>query len=135
MSQGGDVSDGTGKGDPHFHIADETFAVKHDEVGILGMANNGPDAPHSAATQVTRQPIPSNLKYFSHLLLIVSLPFQFYITLNPLKWLDGRTVAFGKVLTAEGLRVLKKLELLELNNERPIPEVTISDTKLLHQAS
>ena len=50
--QGGDVTDGSGKGDPHFSIADETFAVKHDDVGILGMANNGPDAPHSAATQV-----------------------------------------------------------------------------------
>ena len=64
MSQGGDVSDGTGKGDPHFHIADETFAVKHDGVGILGMANNGPDAPHSAATQLTRQPIPSQPQIF-----------------------------------------------------------------------
>ena len=51
-SQGGDVVDGTGKGIPPFHIADESFAVKHDDVGILGMANNGPDAPHTGATQV-----------------------------------------------------------------------------------
>ena len=50
--QGGDVVDGTGKSIPPFHIADESFEVKHDDVGILGMANNGPDAPHTGATQV-----------------------------------------------------------------------------------
>lgn len=73
--QGGDVVDGTGKGKPKFHIPDESFAVKHDEPGILGMANNG-DAHTGAA--------------------------QFYVTLAPLPWLDGKRVAFGKVVTKEG---------------------------------
>lgn len=67
--------DGSGKGDPGFVLPDETFAVKHDERGVLGMANKG--QPHTAAS-------------------------QFYITLQPLPFLDGKRVAFGRVLTAEG---------------------------------
>ena len=73
--QGGDCVNGTGAGDPKFSIPDETFAVAHDDVGILGMANNG--VSHTANT-------------------------QFYITLNPATWLNGKWVAFGKVLTQEG---------------------------------
>ena len=47
--------DGTGKGDPQYHIADESFAIKHDAVGVLAMANNG--EPTTAGTQV-RLPVP-----------------------------------------------------------------------------
>lgn len=49
-TQGGDVVDGTGKGDPKFTIPDETFSMKHDDRGIVAMANNG--TPHSASSQV-----------------------------------------------------------------------------------
>ena len=42
--------DGTGKGDPKFTIADETYAMKHNDRGILAMANNG--TSHSASSQV-----------------------------------------------------------------------------------
>ena len=66
--QGGDVVDGTGKGDPGFKIPDETFAVKHDAAGVLSMANNG--QAHTGAS-------------------------QFFITLAALPWLDGKRVAFG----------------------------------------
>lgn len=62
----------TGKGDPQFTIPDETFAVKHDERGLLAMANNG--QPHTGSC-------------------------QWYVTLAPLSWLDGKRVVFGKVLT------------------------------------
>jgi cyclophilin family peptidyl-prolyl cis-trans isomerase len=79
--------------------------VKHDDVGILAMATNG--EPHTAAT-------------------------QFYITLAPLPWLDGKRVAFGKVLTLEGLQTLRKIENVMLNNERPVPELTISEAMVLH---
>lgn len=40
-----------GKGQPGWTIADESFAVKHDDVGLVGMANCG--EPHTAATQVS----------------------------------------------------------------------------------
>ena len=46
---------------------DENFAVKHDARGILGMANKG---RHSNGS-------------------------QFYITLNPARWMDHKYVAFG----------------------------------------
>ena len=58
---------------------------------------------------------------------------QFYVTLNPLKWLDGKRVAFGRVLNLEGLGVLKKVEGLVLNNERPVPEVVVSEAKVLYE--
>ena len=48
---------------------------QHDAAGIVGMATNG--QPHSANT-------------------------QFYIALEPLSFLDGKRVAFGKVLTQSG---------------------------------
>eukprot|EP00955_Chlamydomonas_euryale_P110596 366009-Chlamydomonas_euryale.AAC.14 len=102
--QGGDVVDGTGKGDPKYELPDETFAVKHDAAGIIGMANNG--QPHSGAT-------------------------QFYISLNPLPWMDGKRVAFGQVVLESSFGVLKAVEGLSLNNERPVPEVTISEARVL----
>ncbi len=43
-------------------------------MGMVAMANN--NEPHTAAT-------------------------QFYITLNPLHWLDGKRVVFGKVGSEE----------------------------------
>lgn len=105
--QGGDVVDGTGKGNPGFQLADESFAVKHDSVGIIAMATNG--EPNTAGT-------------------------QFYVTLGPLPWLDGKRVAFGKVLNAEGLSVLKKVEEVMLNQERPVPELVITDARVIHRA-
>ncbi|KAL6754238.1 cyclophilin-like domain-containing protein [Haematococcus lacustris] len=98
--QGGDVVDGTGKGDPGFSIADETFAVMHSEAGLLGLATSG--EPHTAST-------------------------QFYITLaGPLKWLDGKRVVFGKVVDQAGLDTLRRVEALTTNNERPLPELIVT---------
>mmetsp|Transcript_14942 Transcript_14942/g.40305 ORF Transcript_14942/g.40305 Transcript_14942/m.40305 type:complete len:188 (+) Transcript_14942:3668-4231(+) len=105
--QGGDVVEGTGKGNPGFSIPDETFQIKHEEVGMIGMANN--NEPHTAAT-------------------------QFYITLNPLSWLDGKRVVFGKVIDKNGLDLLRRVESLNCNNERPIPEILISKAEVLFEA-
>ncbi len=127
-----------GKGNPGWTLPDETFAVKHDEVGLIGLANNG--EPHTAAS-------------------------QFYITLQPVPWLNGKRVVFGKVsgvracvhcgeqksrvvplstwtfvlvsvrteqvVDRAGLELLRVVEQLPTNNERPLPEVTISDIKVL----
>ena len=51
--------------------------IKHDEPGIIGMANS--DRPHSNGS-------------------------QFYITLAPLNGFDGNKIAFGKVIV--GLKAL-----------------------------
>jgi len=98
--QSGDVVDGTGKGGASVYgpsFADECFAVKHDKPGILGMANSGPHTNSS----------------------------QFYVTAAPLTFLDGKKVAFGRVI--DGLRTIKVVNKLETVNERPKKLVTISE--------
>ena len=64
------------------HSTDDGTILVHPitplQVGILSMASNG--EPHTANS-------------------------QFFITLDALPWLDGKRVAFGKVLTQEGLKV------------------------------
>lgn len=100
--QTGDVVDGTGAGNAGYTFADESFAVKHEQPGVVGMANLG--EPHTNST-------------------------QFYITLAPLPWLDGKKVAFGKVL--DGLDVLKLVEEADLMNERPYPDIVIHKCAML----
>ena len=70
---------------------DETFAVKHNIPGIVGLASQG-----NVYTNAS----------------------QFYITLEELPWLDGKRVAFGRVI--EGMRVLRTMAKLETENQRPV---------------
>jgi len=99
--QGGDVIGGKGNDGMSIYgptFEDESFMVKHDGIGIVGMANTGRHKNGS----------------------------QFYVSLDKLAWLDGRKVAFGRVI--EGIRVLRALNNLETQNERPVnPAVVISD--------
>lgn len=77
--QGGDPT-GTGMGGPGYTIKDEFGeGLVHDDLGILSMANAGPDTGGS----------------------------QFFITLNETPWLDGKHAIFGKVV--EGLDVVEKI--------------------------
>jgi cyclophilin family peptidyl-prolyl cis-trans isomerase len=73
MIQGGDPT-GTGRGGESFYVKkfeDEIVAsLKHDVPGILSMANAGPNTNGS----------------------------QFFITLVPTSWLDGKHTVFGKVI-------------------------------------
>ena len=92
--QGGDIEGGSGSGGVAAAggtFADECFAIKHSRPGILSMANKGD--PHSNGS-------------------------QFFVTLAPLKWLDCKFVAFGRVVS--GLRVFRQIEKQKLNNERPV---------------
>ncbi|XP_031467221.1 probable inactive peptidyl-prolyl cis-trans isomerase-like 6 isoform X3 [Phasianus colchicus] len=89
-----DVLNITGKGDggesiygPTFE--DENFAIPHKGRGILGMANKG---CHSNGS-------------------------QFYITLQPVPYLDKKCVAFGQLI--EGTEVLQRLETVPTYNEKP----------------
>lgn len=54
---------------------------------------------------------------------------QFFITLAPTQWLDGKHTIFGRVLS--GMQVVKRMGMVETDkNDRPIDNVRILKTKL-----
>lgn len=71
---------------------DESFQVKHTDIGLLGMCKR------------------NNMKH--------SNECQFYVTLgSPLTFMDNKYVVFGRVIS--GMRTFKLMEKLETTNERP----------------
>ena len=102
MIQTGDPT-GTGRGGPGYTFADEFGpGLTHAGAGIVSMANAGPNTNGS----------------------------QFFITLAPTPWLDGKHAIFGKVV--EGMDVVKAIGAADRNAEdRPRTEIHMEKVTIL----
>ncbi|CCW64213.1 unnamed protein product [Phytomonas sp. EM1] len=87
------------------YIPDESFHIAHDEPGVLGMCNDGPNTSASS----------------------------FYITLKRMSWMNGRYVAFGRVI--DGMDVLDAIHGVETrHNQSPKETILIEDCGVLNGA-
>jgi len=102
MIQGGDPL-GTGTGGPGYTFADEfQSGRKLDKAGILAMANRGPNTNGG----------------------------QFFITLAPTPWLNGKHTVFGEV--TDGMDVIKKIGATKTTKpgDKPVKPIVIQSVKI-----
>lgn len=102
MIQGGDPT-GTGMGGPGYKIKDEFGpGLKHDDEGILSMANAGPNTGGS----------------------------QFFITLAPTPWLNNHHAIFGKIV--EGMEVVRLIGVVPTDfRDRPREAVIMEKVEVV----
>jgi peptidyl-prolyl cis-trans isomerase A (cyclophilin A) len=105
MIQGGDPL-GTGVGDPGYRFEDEVQSGKtFDRVGLLAMANSGPNTNGS----------------------------QFFITTSTPQWLNGKHTIFGEVV--KGYEVVEAISKVPKGAmDRPVQPVKIEKIELFEKA-
>lgn len=104
MIQGGDFTNQNGTGGESIYgrnFEDENFEAKHNEVGVISMANAGANTNGS----------------------------QFFITVAKTEWLNGHHVVFGKV--TKGMNVVKAIERVGSSSGAPKEQVVIADCGLV----
>ena len=95
---------GTGFGGPGYTIKDEFHSdLKHEDKGVLSMANTG--RPNTGGS-------------------------QFFITVAPTPWLNGKHAIFGKVV--ENYDVVDKISQVKTGrNDKPVNNVVINKIQIL----
>ena len=107
MLQTGDPT-GTGRGGSSIYgstFEDEIHpSLKHTGAGILSMANSGPNTNGS----------------------------QFFITLAPTPWLDGKHTIFGRVKS--GIRVVQRMGLVKTGgDDRPVERIELRSARVVEE--
>ncbi len=102
--QGGDITNLDGTGGTSIYgeyFDDENFELKHDQPGLISMANSGVNTNNS----------------------------QFFFTLNEAPELDGKHVVFGKII--KGYHDIKELSTISVDfNDVPLSTVKILHTQI-----
>jgi peptidyl-prolyl cis-trans isomerase B (cyclophilin B) len=105
MIQGGDFTNFDGTGGISIYgesFADESFEFEHNQMGLLSMANRGPNTNGS----------------------------QFFILLDKAPHLDNKHVVFGIILV--GFDIIKEIETIECDsNDKPLVKCEIVESGII----